>query len=368
MRNFSMNKQRIFFLTLVLSFIFQIPVWSGPYVLDMERWASQGQYVAEDDIRQYDVSAAYGHPGGPIILGVIGAHEFFGAPYTVKTLVYVLAFMNSVLIALSCVLCFILRKKWWLGAFVGLAMSRMYFYATPPSALSALLIVFLTLLTLFIYERKGEVRLPIIFLWSLVAGLSIATRFDLGIFTTSIFFIFMLVQKNFWTKWRIKFVLLFLYTILAFILFNPFMWFMPIQHLQDLFTKALYHYAKYAETLLPNTVIFDFSWLSAIAFFIFLSMFLYKDKAKSVLPVPASFIFMVFGLTISLYVIFLSSSYQAVRYFIPVVLIWELILPLLLLSLPGLVPQSNKNQMLAYIPFALFVFFQAGLFIAFILL
>lgn len=372
MSNFFINKRRIFIFTLVLSFFFQLPIWSGPYVLDMERWAKQGQYVEENDVRQYDVSAAYGHPGGPIILAMIGAHEFLGAPYSVETLTYLLSFLNALLVALICALCFELRQNWWwLGVFFALSISRMYFYATPPSALSALLLVLLALLTLLIYERKGEVKLPVLFSWALVAGLSVATRFDIGALTAFAFLAFLFVQnlsqETFLRK--VLFVragFLVLYSVFFFVVFNPFMWFMPIQHLKDFFNKALYHYASYAQTVLPTTVVIDFSWLLALSFFVFLILFLSREKLSSGIPLPPPFVFMLMGLTVVLYIIFLSSSYQSVRYFMPMVLIWETILPLLLVHLLYLNPGSKK--ILSWVPFGLFVLFQTGLFVAFILL
>jgi len=73
-----------------------------------------------------------------------------------------------------------------------------------------------------------------------------------------------------------------------------------------------------------------------------------KEKLKS--PVPHKFIYILFPLTILLYWIFLTSQYQATRYFLPLINIWQTLLPLFIFSLTAnLKPALLKTVNLFFI-------------------
>jgi hypothetical protein len=55
---------------------------------------------------------------------------------------------------------------------------------------------------------------------------------------------------------------------------------------------------------------------------------------KKIIPqIDAAFFFGLLGATCFLYVVFLTSKYQAERYFVPIIVLWEIFLPLFLFAL-----------------------------------
>lgn len=327
-----MLKRQIIFIAIfsfIISLFFQWMRWGTLDFTDAYMWANQAEYFQTNDSRQFDALLAYGHPGGTIIEGTIAIHEIFNISYNNSLVIFITIF-NSLIIAGISVLCFLLRRNylWWITILSTLSISVMYAFSTPPSAIVSPLIVFLCLLTLYFYENKEKIKIPQILFFAFISGLAVATRADIGIFSTLVFLIFLLYKKI--IDWKKLFVTIFS-SIFFFILFDPFMHFMPLQHIKDLISKIVFHYAEYNPTHMTFFNVLDISFLSFVG--IFLSVFLLFMRKKIKLMLPTNFILMLFLITISLYTIFLTSHYQAARYFQPIIFIWEVFLPLLIFNL-----------------------------------
>lgn len=318
----------IFVVSFVVSFIFLGLRWNKYIMVDSGLWANQAQYVLSGDQHQFDFMKAYGHPGGPIIEGTVAVHKLSGISYNQAVIVFVV-FICSFFIAGICVICFLLNKNnlWWLAAPAILVSNWLYQYGTPPSIVASILISFLCLLTLYIYENKTERQNFFLVLWAVVAGASMATRADIGLVSFAVF-LFILSKKIGWKKM----VSVAGGTILSFAVFDPFMWFMPVRHVNDLLFNFVYHWADFVPKHLDWLSVLSISSITFIS--VTLSVFfLLWLKQKESSPLPPFFAWTLIGMTVFLYAVFLSARFQTERYFLPVIFIWEIFFPLFLFSL-----------------------------------
>lgn len=300
-------------------------------VVDDKMWANQAEYVATDNPNKFDAKKAYGHPGGPLILGTVALQEATGLTYYDSFQIF-LTFFNSLIIAGTCLLCYLMTKNnyWWPITMVILSLERLYEYSTPPSMSASLLVSFLYLLTLHIYLAPRPPSRYHAALWSLASALLVSTRFDIGVIF-SFAFLLMIFKKAGW-RW--------LSIVLAgsaalFLVFDPFMWSTPLQHLKDMIWKASYHYQDRNPARIDFAVLFSISFLPLLSiFFGAASLF---SKKKTIEP---RFILMPIAATIFLSVIFLTAQFQTPRYFLPLILLWLILLPLFIYNL---IDQTELN-------------------------
>jgi len=319
-------KNSFFAVALLIACLGQGFVYFNVGILDEVFWSNQARFVEAGSPEQYNTAHAYGHPGGPVILGTIAVHHVAGVDYETALPVFLTTF-NGVVITAIATLCRRLRpdRLWWLPVLGTLSVDRLYAVSTPTSAVAGPLIVLLTLLTLRIVER-GVVSWRQLASWSLVAGLAVATRFDIGSITTS--FLFGVLATT--LRWR-QVVGMAAAAFAVFVVCDPYMWYMPVRHVGDLLGKAALHHQTFVRNRLdPGEVVS----LSATAF-LGLAFTLLGQAVPGVVrkKLPAVFVWALLALTVSLYGVFLSASYQAARYFIPIVFIWQVFLPLQLFDL-----------------------------------
>ena len=324
-----MNKKQIYIF--IWAFLFAAVVQGFSYfevgISDGIFWDQQAKFFQINDPQQFNPNFAYGHPGGPIILGTIALHQILNIDYDAALLVF-LGLFNGLIIAIITVFCSVLRKEnlWWLVVLGTLSFDRLYRYATPPSAVVSIIIVLLCLLTLWIYEKKEDIKMKDLGYWGLISGLAISTRADIG-FVSTIFFLALLKLKMGW----INIFKMVIFSFLTFAVFDPYMWFMPIDSMGDLISKVLYHYEEFAPTPLKLSVVLSVSSLAFISILVVVAVYFQKYKKEMQLPPLFSLTLLV--MTAFLYTTFLTSKYQAVRYFLPIIFIWQTFLPLYILSI-----------------------------------
>jgi len=315
-------------------------------ILDEAFWADQARYVEAGSPEQFNAAHAYGHPGGPVILGTIAVHHLAGISYETALPVFLTLF-NSIVIATIATLCRGLRPDslWWLPVVGTLSVDKLYAVSTPTSALVGPLLVLLTLLTLRItlgILEQEKVSWRWLAGWSLVAGLAVATRFDIGSITTLCLFAVLMSGFGTTLRWR-QLAGMAMAAFAVFVACDPYMWYMPVQHVGDLLGKAALHHQTFARNQLD---LGEVASLSSLAFlglaFTLLAQVVPGGVRKKL---PTVFVWALLALTVALYGIFLSASYQAVRYFIPIVFIWQAFLPLQLFDLiAGLRFQSLRTE------------------------
>jgi len=336
-------RHHLFFAALLAACLGQGFVYFNVGILDEGFWSNQARFVEAGSPEQYNPAHAYGHPGGPVILGTIAIHHVAKADYETALPVFLTIF-NGMVIAAIATLCRRLRPDslWWLPVLGTLSIDKLYAVSTPTSAVVGPLLVLLTLLTLRIVEQ-GAVSWRGSAGWSLVAGLAVATRFDIGSITT--LFLFGVLATT--LRWR-QLAGLAAAAFTVFVVCDPYMWSMPVRHVGDLLGKAALHHQTFTPNRLdPGEAVS----LSALAF-LGLACTLLAQTVPGVTrkKLPAVFVWALIALTVVLYGVFLSASYQAVRYFIPIVFIWQSLLPLQLFELieglqfPSLRTESARNR------------------------
>ncbi len=332
----SNTQTKVFLITFIfVSFLLGIRF----YLLDMTdsgMWGHQAEYILSGNPQQFDFLGAYGHPGTTIVEGTIILSKFIHlrSDWIVLILVTLLC---SLIASLAALICFKLNKEkyWPVGVAITLASSPFFESATPPSVVASLSVVLLSLMTLYLYEHKDKTPEGIIW-WGLISGFTVATRTDIGVLSSLIFFLVLLNKSTF--KVLLKG---FLVSVVTFIVFDPYMWTMPIQHIKDLFHKIFFHYAEFGIYHIETSTIIILSMLASISFL--LSIVAFTRFGTILKLIPQKFWIGITTLTLVVYGMFLTSNFQAERYLMPVVLIWEVFLSLYVLKLLDNVSFRNKK-------------------------
>lgn len=289
-------------------------------IIDSSIWSRQGRYLMDGNPDVFDFLAAYAHPGGFIIVGTLLLGQI-GFSDEVSLRIF-LSICGALVIAASALCCYVLRRDyfWVIGAVLVLSLHKLYIYATPTTAVAAPLIALLVLYTLVLYERKVPINAYSIALWGAISGLAVSTRADIGGLASAVFFIPLLLTL------RLKeSILAVLVSLAVFIITDPFMWFMPLQHLLDLVAKVTMHYSS-GEISSYATPVFDLIDMTLLG--LVSSSLLAGLLAMKVKILPKEFVYTLATFTIVLFFILLTSEFQTPRYFMPVVLVWEVFLAL----------------------------------------
>lgn len=294
---------------------------------DLRIWGNQAHYLQTGDPRQFDGAAAYGHPGGTLIIGTTLIKNVADVSYE-EALTLFLALADALVIVLICRISFALRRNgWWVAAiFSFLTLNPLYTESTPPSSLASLLVVLLAALSLlFLYERKALVGWRHAALWGLVAGCACATRIDSGALASLIFGTLLLRHLG------IRFALLAATSAaLVFTTLDPFMWFMPLQHLYDMIVKVYLHMAVISLEHPPLSYL-----LTQMGFALLGGLFglLYLGVPGLRSFIPRAFLVALLVLSALVIAVYANAHNQGVRYLQPLAFLWEWLLPLLIAHL-----------------------------------
>jgi hypothetical protein len=113
---------------------------------------------------------------------------------------------------------------------------------------------------------------------------------------------------------------------ISFFITDPYLWFMPIQHLVDLVRKFTVHYAHYSSsTKIEPIELFRAISLAVVSVGWSFAL-LYRRRLAQIIPVPILVVF--FSTSILAIIGILSSKIQLVRYLSPLIIVWEVFLPL----------------------------------------
>jgi hypothetical protein len=314
-----MSKDLFLKITLVLLLIlFTQKILIKPEnMLDHDMWSKQAKYFEVNDNRQFDMLMAYGHPGGTLIISTLLFKNILNTEYE-KSLIYSIIFMNSLLIFVIIFLLWKLDKEslWWFYSLIFIIFHKSYSYNTPPSIIATLSVPLQIFYSLYI-SKKENIKNKDILILGIISGFSIATRLDIGGF--AILMSLIILSKKLSVKQMIYSLLI---TAVFFIIFDPFMWFMPIKHTYDLVHKMTYHYGDFVKTDFKLKQFLSVSLIGILG--VILSYIsIYNKKIKTILN-KREFLILLLG-TIIISIIFLTSKYKAERYFFPIFIIWEVI-------------------------------------------
>jgi len=111
---------------------------------------------------------------------------------------------------------------------------------------------------------------------------------------------------------------------------DPFMWYMPVRHVWDLVRKFTMHYSEFA---VPHSIQW-YEWIHAVLFamiFVVWAGLTLMRKTRTEL-VPKQILIILLATWGAAVCLLLTSSFQAVRYLYPIVVIAEVLLPLYILE------------------------------------
>ena len=267
-----------------------------------------------------------GHPGMvAVMLGSL-AHQA-GAPLKGGLAISV-ALLNALSIAVAVSLSRALRPKsmWWVVLAATLLFNTVYLRASPTNAVMAPLSVLLVLLALWLYENYNHQRVQqLTVLWGAFIGIGLATRWP----TTLILFgpLFVLLSLKLGVK---KMLVAGVSGLVVAVSIDPLMWYAPWDRFRYM-VEHLFNSAYLANQAVVGLI--DFVLLAPLAILgLLMAVLLVVWRNHLFSPVSLDFLLILLIITGLFFLVFLNLDYQSVRYFQPMILIWEGLLPLFLLS------------------------------------
>lgn len=318
------TKVRIFWGMFFVAFIIQFITLTYIPILDEKIWVRTTELFYTRSLKLL-TEPTYGYPATTLLLPASFLQTLF--PFSPRlSFILSLSVLNAAAIAGIGVICFLLKPKslWWLTASGMLMVNRLLLFATPPSALVSLLVPLILLLTLYDLRYRSQKR-PL-FLLGILLGASLTTRLDislLAVFTTASLLALDATKRNFLPQ-------LGGVVILSFCALNPYMWFMPVQHLLDIAHKITYHYEILHSEKEAMWRIFLLSPMAVGGFLVTLFFLVTK---KYFTPLERQFFFRVVAFSTITIVIVLTASYRVAWYLFPIFLLWEIFLSYFLLVL-----------------------------------
>jgi hypothetical protein len=301
-----------------VSFAIQHWLWFAPLpYIDSHLWVQASEQFAAGTWPGFS-GPIPPHPGTSIVLPTAGLILLGVGGF--NAMQYMMAFLISSCIAAIVYLCRKLRPDslWWLGVCAFLIPNPLYPGMSAPSALAALLACIYILIVL--YLREKEVSRDALFWLGVCSGVFLATRVDtaLSIMLFSLPYLWPLAGKRLFTVcWSAA---------LFFGALNPFIWQDPI-----LYVFSIVHQVN---SNVATQVNFDYTLMAvvlpAIAFAFGLAAVYSKFRFTTV---PNDFLKWLLAASALLCCVILSLKHHPIRYFFPIMMLWQMLLPLFLLEL-----------------------------------
>ena len=302
------------------------------YWYDQSVWENQIQYFMNHDPRGIDFYGAYGHPGTTLVgLGSL-FHILFGASYH-NALRASMSLLIAVSTAACTVICYLLyqRSLWWITTAFILTSTRLYTTATPPTATVMPFIALIVIAAWWLGEQQALASRWFYFTWGVIVGLSAATRLDATLMVSAPMFILA------WYRSGHRVVLpVFAGTAISFFIADPYLWFMPVQHVTDLANKFTLHHGPNMRPMAIHLYEAFHVPLAVISIIWSLVIVAFRGRTRII---PPQIIVVFLGTSLIAAFIVFSSTFQAIRYFFPFIIVWEIFLPLF--ALETFAPSGN---------------------------
>ena len=318
------KSQLVFIIAFLLCITVQASLCLGSdYFFDVDLWSTGALHMSEVGLPSPN-APEYGYPGISI-LAPASLLISLGAPPRLATQAVVLIWV-SLLVALITVLAYVLRPQsnWYLALGGLLLLSRIYLQATPPSSLVTLFVTLLVLLFLYAFENRNLLK-PYVFI-GIAGGVALSTRFDISFLVLG----FGLLFLSFWSFRNA--LIAGVVTLIAFCLTNSYMFFEPVSHLTHIFQRV-YHtsniiggeegHGPLIYRLVRSLPLGFFSILFALVLLI----------TKYELPFRRVFLYWLLFISFVIEGALLATKFHADWYFYPILVLWQSLLPLFLLSI-----------------------------------
>ena len=305
----------------------QIYTWHDRFFVDQNFWVKKAENFHQDIQKgplwygslRYPV-----HPAAPLLLAS-SAGQALGMP-PLGSIRAAIILLNTACISCSILL---LRNRfpqiaWWISGGGVLLLSTLHRIISPADAVFAPLVFLAWLLLLWHIQAKGRSNLQVSIALGVAVGLTLSTRIHLAI----IFFTPALLVSSVIIGWR-RLLVIGSTAVAVMVISNPLLWHAPWIYLQSALIGE-YRHATQSEFTIPLPQVqwpeaVQYSLLASISFLVGL---LYLWRHHWPMPLPRPFLKILLGTTIISVLMVKRSNVETIRYFYPLILTWEALLPL----------------------------------------
>lgn len=324
-----MAKQTILFIITIFSvvFILQWNIWQGTQFADWDKWQARTKTLASDLHNGRQLNQAYytGHPAMAVLLPATLFYNFGSYPIP-DALRLSVTFINTLTITGTILLC---RSMWpgisrWFTVGGLIAVHPLYVATAPTTAVIAPLVVCIYFLGLFIYQQNRPSR-PLMTVLAIAIGTGLATRWfiSIALFAPLIFFLYVPSKR------LREAVIVSGMAITVAIFLNPLLWYTPLVHLAYAFQRAALHVTVLDVDTVSRVdfVLFAPIGLLSFAFAAYYLFFPMQYRQLSIVYLRFSWY-----ITAAIATILLLAHSKSLRYFFPLIFLWNAYLPIMVLD------------------------------------
>lgn len=315
----------LFAVMFITCFIIQSTTWVRSFPFDATHWVDAGNMLNQGQLIPTN-HFVYGYPGTTVI-GLTAGLIRFGVEGELALRLSI-GFWYSLFSAISVLLAYLLRPKtaWWALAGWAFLLQSLVYFATPPSSVLGPMLTAFALLVLWVLEHKKQ-SFALLALIGMVGGICAVTRIDIGGLVVGTGILALSIATR---SFRV-FLLTSLTALLTFCALNPFMWNGgAIEHITATLEKIGKH-AEVQEGGRPGGVInaiLSASFIGILAFFFTLTAPLHRLS----LSLKKSFLIWACAITVAMLTALALSAHHPVWIFYPALFMWEIFLPILVIS------------------------------------
>lgn len=312
----------IFIGVLVAGFFIQSLVWTVTRPVDQAWWVRQIKnfsQIVPGKPNQPDTATIY---PGTTIIGVAKVAQALGVDSEIFSLQLSISFWTALAAAISAAACRALGRSWWWLAVAGiLLLNHIYILATPATTVVTGLLTAAFLLIWNVHQPGKSASQKLILASALTIGLAGATRADI----TAILMLPLLIFQYRSIGIR-KTITILVLAAVVFIAADPFFWESPMGQIRDLVIKTQDFYFPSATSgnAITSTQIIEHGFLAFLGLGIGL-VILIARRAQT-MHVRYAWLWATIGMTACALGILLTSESQALRYYAPLIVIWETLL------------------------------------------
>lgn len=322
----------IFGCIFLLAAFSQSLIWHFGTFTDEKTWLARAAKLEQDlsnPPQPFDLRPYSQHPGTPVLLLAVLAHKN-GLAYE-ASLRFAVSLINALAITAISLIAYRLKPHtlFWLVAAGVIAVHPLYEGASPVDAVLAPLLTALVLL-LILYGEQPASATRSYDLW-LAVGLSLsgATRIHFALLWLTLP-VLLLIFKISWSRW----IFIISLTVAGTFALIPQLWFAPLAFIQSLLDQ----WGFFNGASLAGNTVHSLGWsvllYMPLAFLSgLIALWLYFQKASLPAPIKSTTLTVLLTNTIIVSSLLLLARLQSLRYFMPLIFIWEALLPLWLLSL-----------------------------------
>lgn len=303
----------------VMALAAQAILWRFDALTDETLWVQRLQQTVTDwrdgAFEQKDYSA---HPGTVVLVLAALPHSL--GMSEVASLKITMAVLVSAAVSIVASVVFRLWPYWpaWVGAVGMLALHPLFIHASPTNAVTGAMVAAVFWIALGA-DRWRQLPWP----WTITLGISLG----LGLASHFPLMVLMAVPAVAWVGWRCGWRRIGTAIGIAgmmFVLFDPLLWYQPIIHLSLVLKRIEVHAFEEGAARLRA---YDVPLFGSVALLAWLSAAVISFRK---IPTPLSQPTLAFlvGLTLVVSVVMLLLASQSIRYFFPLILFWESVLPM----------------------------------------